>query len=135
MPTTFPTWVKLFEDLIQALGWWGALIALAVIAAAVGARYFFRRHARQTVILLRETYIHLIQNGPVTHPPAAQANRVGENIAWWEGEVLKVLKRSGASDGKISKFKALGNMNRGSLIADKLDALEEIIQGWEKKKP
>jgi hypothetical protein len=87
--------------------------------------------ARQTVILLREAYINLIQNGPAAFPPAQQANRVSENIVWWEAEVLKALRRTGASEGEISRFKMLGNLNRGNLIADKLDALEAIIRRWD----
>jgi len=105
---------------------------VALGLGVIGALWWlFRRHARQTVILLRETHINLIQNGPANFPFAQQANRVSENIAWWESEVVKALRWTGASEGQISKFKMIGNLNRGNLIPDKLDALEAIIRAWD----
>jgi hypothetical protein len=130
MPTDLAGWTALVTPLVKEWGAWGVLVA--VVALAIWAlRWLLRRHARLTVILLREVCINLIQNGPVTLPPQQQANRVNENITWWESEVAKALESTGASRGQISKFTTLGTLNRGNLIADKLDALESIIRRWD----
>jgi hypothetical protein len=130
MPTDLASWATLVTSLVREWGWWGAL-AVVFVVAAVAAAWVLRHHQRQTVILLRETYINLIQNGPANFPPAQQPTRVKENVVWWESEAVKALRWTGASKGEVSRFKMIGNLNRGNYIADKLDALEAIIRRWD----
>ncbi len=126
MPTDLTGWTALVTNLVTGLGWGGAFVVVLLLAEAWALRY----HRRQAVILLRETYINLIQNGPVNLPPAQQAARVNENIVWWESEVVKALRWTGASKGDISRFKMIGNLNHG-FIAAKLEALEAVIRRWD----
>lgn len=84
------------------------------------------------VILLREVYIHMIQNRPIDPNNPSQVRRLSDNFDWWESQVVERLSQAGASDGEISEFKALGNLSYGgNVIATKLDVLNKIIRRLE----
>ena len=73
----------------------------------------------------------MIQNRPVDHGDQNQVQRLSDNFDWWESEVVKRLPGVGASEGEVSRFKALGNLSKGNLIAEKLDQLDKIIKRLE----
>ena len=122
--------ISLLKELISALGWWWALVIAVLVALGYWIHQYQRHQARQRVILLRDVYIHLIQNGPARLPIPQQANRINDNINWWAGEVEKALRGAGASEAQVSQFRSLGIPTQPTYIAAKLDALETIIRSW-----
>jgi hypothetical protein len=104
---------------------------VAKVAAQLGVDWLARREARRTLILLREVYIHMIQNGPRDPTNTQHTQRLTEIFAWWESEVIPRLQRARARPGEISEFKALGNVATGNVIAEKLERLNEIIRRLE----
>src|SRR5712692_10889345 len=63
MPTSFHEWVG-FVASILTLWQWSGLATAGVLATALGRLVFLRKQGLRTVILLREVYIHMIQNAP-----------------------------------------------------------------------
>ena len=123
-----PSWLSALVGVAQL---WQSWAVLGALVTAIGFSWpvfrWVRHQQRKDLILLREVYVHMIQTRPVDPSDQHHIQRLSDNFDWWELEIVKRLTRAGASDGEISRFKALGNLSKGNVIADKLDQLDRII--------
>jgi hypothetical protein len=122
-----PPWAT---DVIELAKLWGPKagpVAVVVVAAIVWVLKSKRRHHLQTLLLMREVGIHMIQN----RPPTDNAHRLQQNLIWWDGKVADILPKAGATSGEIAQFQALGNIYLAPVIAQKIARLDAIINRLE----
>lgn len=112
------------------LGWTMSLLLVVLIVVLVvfawkHKRKLLKRMYVEKTILLREVFIHMIQNRTVQN--FEQQERFQHNFSWWEEETVRALRNAGALPGEISDLTALGHVATGNVLAEKEVRLRNII--------
>ncbi len=122
-----PPWAT---DVIELAKLWGPKagpVAVVVVGAIMWTLKWKRRHHLQTLLLLREVGVQMIQNRPATD----NARLLQENLLWWDGKVVDILPRAGARSRELAQFQALGNIYLPTVIAQKIARLDAILDRLE----
>ena len=87
-----------------------------------------RERALNTLVLLRDVGVHMLENRPAPRAPEADHVRQwSENLDWWCREVERTLPVAGASTIEVSRFSVLGDVSGGTLAQEKRRRQDRIL--------
>ena len=121
-----PPWAT---DVIELAKLWGPKagpVAVVVVGAIVWALKWKRRHHLQTLLLMREVGVHMIQN----RPPTDNAHRLQQNLIWWDGKVPTSCRRQGQRQGRSLSFGPWGTSISPRSSRRRSRASTRLSIGW-----